>query len=299
MRPSEVPSEDLLPRKPPTGGQARSPARGHGTDAWCERTRPTNLNGAGLRVLVSFRPRARSATNADRFWGRGTQHGRHLRELPPRRQPWPAVASTSALKPSSARVGSSSTRSPSGRARTSARCWAPRSARARPYSLLSDRAGSISWKSVSAIAMFRPLRDRRRVAAQGARIPVLIDGASHHREAALPDDLKPLAWHHAIPVRADTFRSDLDQLIGFLKEFLDIGPTPSGSDPASASQAVGTRNGARQERIKVDAKIIHGAPDGWFNPGAGRHEWFQGHRFRPRDGCCASGRVHDGPDDYD
>lgn len=28
-------------------------------------------------------------------------------------------------------------------------------------------------------------------------------------------------------------------------------------------------------RIKIDAKIVHGASDGWFKPGAGQAEWFQ------------------------
>jgi formylglycine-generating enzyme required for sulfatase activity len=33
--------------------------------------------------------------------------------------------------------------------------------------------------------------------------------------------------------------------------------------------------------IKVDAKIIHGAPDGWFKPGAGKSEWFKDHEHGP------------------
>ena len=34
-------------------------------------------------------------------------------------------------------------------------------------------------------------------------------------------------------------------------------------------------------RIKVDAKIIHGAPDGWFKPGAGKTEWFKDYEDGP------------------
>ncbi len=34
-------------------------------------------------------------------------------------------------------------------------------------------------------------------------------------------------------------------------------------------------------RIKIDAKIVHGAPDGWFKPGAGRNEWFKDHEHGP------------------
>jgi formylglycine-generating enzyme required for sulfatase activity len=33
--------------------------------------------------------------------------------------------------------------------------------------------------------------------------------------------------------------------------------------------------------VKVDAKIIHGAPGGWFKPGAGRIEWFKDHEQGP------------------
>ena len=33
--------------------------------------------------------------------------------------------------------------------------------------------------------------------------------------------------------------------------------------------------------IKVDAKIIEGAPDGWFKPGAGKTEWFKDHEHGP------------------
>lgn len=34
-------------------------------------------------------------------------------------------------------------------------------------------------------------------------------------------------------------------------------------------------------RIKVDAKIVHGAPDGWFTPGAGKVEWFKDREHGP------------------
>jgi hypothetical protein len=31
----------------------------------------------------------------------------------------------------------------------------------------------------------------------------------------------------------------------------------------------------RAHQGKVDAKIVHGAPDCWFEPGAGKAEWFK------------------------
>ncbi len=34
-------------------------------------------------------------------------------------------------------------------------------------------------------------------------------------------------------------------------------------------------------RIKVDAKIIHGAAEGWFRPGNGKAEWFKDHEHGP------------------
>jgi formylglycine-generating enzyme required for sulfatase activity len=34
-------------------------------------------------------------------------------------------------------------------------------------------------------------------------------------------------------------------------------------------------------RIKVDAEFIHGAPEGWFTPGAGETEWFKDHEHGP------------------
>jgi formylglycine-generating enzyme required for sulfatase activity len=89
-------------------------------------------------------------------------------------------------------------------------------------------------------------------------IPVLIDGAKPPPAARLPDSLRDLAQLNAVQIRADTFRSDIDQLIEFLREYLDK-----------------ERAGEGQDRIKVDAKIVHGAPQGWFKPGAGKTEWFR------------------------
>lgn len=34
-------------------------------------------------------------------------------------------------------------------------------------------------------------------------------------------------------------------------------------------------------RIKVDARIVHGVPDGWFRPGAGKAEWFKDYEWGP------------------
>ena len=34
-------------------------------------------------------------------------------------------------------------------------------------------------------------------------------------------------------------------------------------------------------RIKIDANFIHGAPEGWFKPGAGKTEWFKDYEHGP------------------
>jgi len=124
-------------------------------------------------------------------------------------------------------------------------------------------------------------------------IPVLIDGAKPPPAARLPDDLKALGRLNAIPVRADTFRSDLDQLIGFLREYL--GDAPAGGDVVAPRQLQVGREG----RIKIDAKIIHGAPDGWFKPGAGKSEWFKDQEHGPEMVVVPAGEFMMGSNDHD
>jgi len=52
-------------------------------------------------------------------------------------------------------------------------------------------------------------------------------------------------------------------------------------------------------RIKVGAKIIHGAPDGWFKPGAGKSEWFKDHEHGPEMVVVPPGQFMMGSNDYD
>jgi formylglycine-generating enzyme required for sulfatase activity len=51
----------------------------------------------------------------------------------------------------------------------------------------------------------------------------------------------------------------------------------------SSSEQSGKREGryGPEGRIKVDARIVHGAPDGWFKPGEGKSEWFKDHEAGP------------------
>lgn len=106
---------------------------------------------------------------------------------------------------------------------------------------------------------------------RGVRVvPVVIDGAKLPPESRLPEELKPLVRRHAVPVRADTFRSDVDQLVAFMRQYLD-GPT----GPAQT-----------ENRIQIAAPLVHGAPKdengaGCFLPGNGGHEWFKDHDDGP------------------
>jgi formylglycine-generating enzyme required for sulfatase activity len=52
-------------------------------------------------------------------------------------------------------------------------------------------------------------------------------------------------------------------------------------------------------RIKVDAKVIHGPPDGWFKPGEGRTEWFKDLDVGPEMVVVPAGEFTMGSNDYD
>jgi len=109
-------------------------------------------------------------------------------------------------------------------------------------------------------------------------VPVLLDGAPMPDGDTLPDDLKELIYRHAEFVDYAKFDDDVARLIRKLQ--LDgatappsRGPTATLASPAERMQAEG--------RINVDAKIVNGAPDGWFLPGSGKTEWFKDHDAGP------------------
>jgi formylglycine-generating enzyme required for sulfatase activity len=52
-------------------------------------------------------------------------------------------------------------------------------------------------------------------------------------------------------------------------------------------------------RIKVDAEIIHGAPDGWFKPGAGKSEWFKDIDIGPEMAVVPAGSFTMGSNEFD
>jgi hypothetical protein len=86
----------------------------------------------------------------------------------------------------------------------------------------------------------------------------------------------PARWHERAQGRAAaaSFRSDMDRLVRALR---GTGATPP-AQPAARSREDPMR---AEGRIKLDASIVHGAPEGWFKPGAGKSEWFKDHERGP------------------
>jgi hypothetical protein len=90
-------------------------------------------------------------------------------------------------------------------------------------------------------------------------IPILLDGTRMPEADQLPKDLEELALRNGLDVRHASFHFDMDKLVRGLKRL-------SGQVGAPASPEDRRRGDGR---IKVDARFVHGAPDGWFKPGAG------------------------------
>jgi hypothetical protein len=68
---------------------------------------------------------------------------------------------------------------------------------------------------------------------RGVRVvPLTIDDAAMPGEADLPDEIVTLARRHAVPVRADTFRSDIAPLVEFLRRALSEAP-PAAAQPTA------------------------------------------------------------------
>jgi formylglycine-generating enzyme required for sulfatase activity len=105
-------------------------------------------------------------------------------------------------------------------------------------------------------------------------IPILLEGARVPMADQLPDDLKELALRQGLEVRHASFASDMDRLISRLKSV----PAPPQGSPTEPPPVDRYR---AEGRIRVDATIIHGAPDGWFLPGNGKIEWFQDYENGP------------------
>jgi formylglycine-generating enzyme required for sulfatase activity len=109
-------------------------------------------------------------------------------------------------------------------------------------------------------------------------IPILLEGTPVPRAARLPEDLKDLALRNGLNVRHASFHSDMDRLIRSLGGGK---PKQQGRGRKVPQQPTGARQQSTPKRyrvegrIRVDARIVHGAPEGWFLPGNGTVEWFQ------------------------
>jgi formylglycine-generating enzyme required for sulfatase activity len=107
-------------------------------------------------------------------------------------------------------------------------------------------------------------------------VPILLDGAVMPDADELPDDLKKLVRRHAQFVDFRTFDADVTSLINRL----DLGKSPPqprleaperGPLWAKAEKAAGYLS---EGRLQILGAVAHGAPEGWFLPGAGKTEWF-------------------------
>lgn len=126
-------------------------------------------------------------------------------------------------------------------------------------------------------------------------IPVLTEGTTVPLADQLPGDLKGLVRRSGLEVRHSSFHSDMDTLIRGLK--------PQEAAPASAivprQPSATSVTDHMRGRIKVDARIIHGAPDGWFKPGLGKSETFKDLEIAPEMVVVPAGAFVLGSDDDD
>jgi formylglycine-generating enzyme required for sulfatase activity len=105
-------------------------------------------------------------------------------------------------------------------------------------------------------------------------IPILMEGTRVPKADQLPDDLKDLVLRNGLDVRHASFHNDMDILVCSLRG------RESAQQPTPATPTVMDRM-CVEGRIKVDAKIVQGALDGWFLPGNGKVEWFQDYEGAP------------------
>jgi formylglycine-generating enzyme required for sulfatase activity len=97
---------------------------------------------------------------------------------------------------------------------------------------------------------------------RGVLIPILIDLDEPPLAFSLIQARKLTGWDGVSKTSAtDQFLADVRAKLGVVAS-----PQPSLPDPARYHV---------EGRIKVGARIIHGAPNAWFKPGAGKAEWFK------------------------
>lgn len=131
-------------------------------------------------------------------------------------------------------------------------------------------------------------------------IPVLVGNAIMPKPVELPQSLREFSFRNAASVDSGrNFDADVKRLMHSMDRLFRGGAAESGRVESIAltgskrPKAVAIKQSKRpieargaaerrtEGRIQVGAKIIHGAPDGWFKPGAGKVEWFQDHEHGP------------------
>jgi hypothetical protein len=124
----------------------------------------------------------------------------------------------------------------------------------------------------------------RKALARGIPVvPVLLDGAQIPDLGQLPDDLQRLIRRNAEFIEHRTVDFDIDRLVKNLR---------------LTTVALGQDRMRAEGRIRVDANIVHGAPQGWFKPGAGKTEWFKDHGHGPELVVVPAGEFSMGSTDY-
>jgi len=123
-------------------------------------------------------------------------------------------------------------------------------------------------------------------------VPVFLGDAPTPKAADLPATLRPLLALQAARLQRTSFDSDADVLVKGVARSIAL----ARGEPAPPADA---RDYQAEGRIKVDAKFIHGAPERWFKPGAGKAEWFKDLDVGPEMVVVPAGSFTMGSNDYD
>jgi len=116
----------------------------------------------------------------------------------------------------------------------------------------------------------------------------------------LPETIRPLLELQAARLHRASFYDDAKALSEGIARLIALarGEAVAGSTSRRPSPNEAARYQA-EGRIKVDAKIVHGAPDGWFKPGAGKAEWFKDIDIGPEMVVVPAGEFTMGSNDHD
>jgi formylglycine-generating enzyme required for sulfatase activity len=111
-------------------------------------------------------------------------------------------------------------------------------------------------------------------------VPVFLGDAPVPSPDTLPASIRSLLELQAARLQRASFETDARVLIDGVVRSIKLARAEE--DQAASITPVSPSDQYRAEgRIKVDALINCGAPDGWFKPGAGITEWFKDHDAGP------------------